>query len=163
MKEIILNKVWKTSSNYCKYKALIDDEDFERVNKINWNVHFSHGIPYVESTSKTGKRISLHTFVLGGKIGKQIDHKDGDGLNNQKENLRYVTHGQNQMNRKSHGSSKYLGVSFRITNNIPYYVASIRHNKIQRHFLFKSEIEAALKYNELAIKYHGEFARLNTF
>jgi hypothetical protein len=109
MKELQLNKVFKTK-NYFKFKALVDDEDFEKCNKINWSIS-KNG--YAESYI-LGNHCYLHIFIFGKKDGFQIDHKDGNKLNNQKNNFRFVTNQENAFNQKSqlNCSSKYKGVSW---------------------------------------------------
>jgi hypothetical protein len=94
--------------------------------------------------------------------GFQIDHIDGDGLNNQKSNLRIGTHQQNIMNRtkQRNNTSGYKGVSFDKSTN--KFVAQIGYNKKGIHIgSFKTAILAARAYDVEAIKYHGEFANLN--
>ena len=111
MKEIILNTVLKTSPNYRKHIALIDDEDFELVSKYNWYVRKDCNTFYAAMWVKggKGKTIYMHKFLTG---FKETDHKDNNGLNNQRNNLREVTHNQNIMNQRKHKntSSKYKGV-----------------------------------------------------
>jgi hypothetical protein len=80
--------------------ALVDDEDFEKLNKHKW--YFHQG--YVHRNSKTffGKRkvISLHRAIMNYPKNKQIDHIDGNGLNCQKYNMRICTNNQNGKNQK---------------------------------------------------------------
>jgi hypothetical protein len=84
------------------YKALVDDSDFELVNKYKWRVNVgAHGNIYAyRSVKNKGKRtfIYMHKMVI--KTTEQVDHIDGNGLNNQKENLRACTHTENMRNRR---------------------------------------------------------------
>lgn len=157
--------------------ALIDDEDFELVSKYNW---FSHKEYAARTVRVNGEKITIlmHRFIMGcvKGDGKMLDHKDGNGLNNQRSNLRFCTSSENQKNKKAWGSSKYLGVS-RHTKNFKKYKksiaafkdysytnwkATISINGRPKHIGgFTNEIDAAKAYNEAALKYHGEFARLN--
>jgi hypothetical protein len=93
---------------------------------------------------------------------KQIDHIDRNALNNNPLNLRVVTHSQNQCNRKGskNSTSKHKGVSYIPERNC--WKVSIQKDFKHIHGgYFKSETEAAKKYNELAIENFGEFAVLN--
>lgn len=142
----------------------VDDELFDWLSEYNWwsikckNSHYAY-------TWMNGKNIPMHRFIFG-KIpkGLVIDHKDTDGLNNQNNNLRYATKSQNAANRKC-GKNKYLGVCFQgFTKNgktYRYWIAKAYKDRKGYRVRCNSEIEAALKYNELAIMLHGDFAKLN--
>ena len=146
--------------------ALVDDADYEWLNQWKWYAKKERGTFYaVRGINKGGDRrsIRMHRLILGLTDPKDFgDHKDMDGLNNQRNNLRKCSHAQNQRNRNGHrnSASKFKGVTFRTKDNMWY--AQIKYNKKLTHLGgFKTEIEAAQKYNEAATKYHGEFARLN--
>lgn len=111
-------------------------------------------------TAKKGNRLLLHNLIMG---AKWIDHKNGDTLDNRRDNLRKCTPMQNTWNRRSFkgSSSKFKGVS--AVRGRPQYKYAIMVNGVSYRGYGQNEIEAAKKYNELAIKYHGEFARLNQF
>lgn len=95
-------------------------------------------------------------FVSGGKV----DHKNGNGLDNRRSNLRLATTQQNNFNVgiTKRNTSGYKGV-YPARNG---FVATIRKSgKLYHGGTFKTALEAAKKYNELAKQYHGEFAWLN--
>jgi hypothetical protein len=94
--------------------------------------------------------------------GFVIDHLDGNGLNNQRNNLRICTVSQNSMNRNKTVKNKsgFKGVIWWERNNT--WKAEIRHNKNKIYLgYYKNIIDAAKAYNAAALKYHGEFANLN--
>ena len=100
---------------------------------------------------------------MGSPEGLQVDHINGDKLFNLRSNLRICTNQQNNRNTKSRkgSSSKYKGVSWDARNKkwiSQICIGNGTHKKIGR---FVCEIEAAKAYDELAKKYHGEFAYLN--
>lgn len=104
----------------------------------------------------------MHQLILFSPKPLEIDHVDGNGLNNQRMNLRICTHLQNTMNRKkSKGkSSVFKGVVWNKEKN--NWRARIRVNKKLIHLgYFFIEAEAAKIYNIAAVKYFKEFARLN--
>lgn len=118
----------------------------------------------------------MHRMILNPPQNLFVDHKDRNGLNNQRDNLRICTASQNQKNKIATGVSKYLGVSIHKNKHKiylkkkklyliyinEYWIAHINVNGKSIHLgLFKDEIEAAKAYNKAAKKYHGDFARLN--
>jgi hypothetical protein len=172
MKEIPLNRVYKNCSLYCKYTAIVDDDDFESLNIYNWQYCNGYARGFIK-----GKWIKMHNFIMGFKTGKIIDHKDMNKLNNQKNNLRFCTTSQNGMNKIATGSSKYLGVGYlvkkktyyrKITNDYKTIILMgvwrviIKINGIDTYIgQFRNEKNAAVAYDAYARIYHGEFARLN--
>lgn len=108
----------------------------------------------------------MHRLILKMTDSKiLVDHEDGDGLNNQRGNIRIANKSQNAANRQkaTSATSKYLGVHIHYAygGKYKYIYASCMKDGKNYNIKCSSEIEAALKYNELAIMHHGEFARLN--
>lgn len=147
--------------------ALIDDEDAARVLQFKWeymlNARSKRGYAK-RKVKRNGKNHSvyLHRFLLNAPPGIQVDHINGNGLDNQKSNLRLATHGQNQFNSRKRVDSqnKYKGIYH--DNQRGTYVARLKAKGYDISLGgFKTAIEAARAYDELARAYHGEFARLN--
>ncbi|MDX9913919.1 MAG: HNH endonuclease [Candidatus Moranbacteria bacterium] len=148
--------------------AQVDDEDYDFLMQWKWYAckhrytYYARAIIYTE---RKETRIRMHRMIMGFP-SLQIDHKDRNGLNNQKSNLRLCSHGQNQMNRKSSGRSRYLGVNFNKRIHKGKVYEYIRANiKVGEKILslgnFPTEEDAAIAYNNAAQKYHREFAKLN--
>ncbi len=98
--------------------ALIDDEDCEKVAAFKWHA-FEHGqTVYARTNVQSGRPRSgrtglyMHRLILDAGRGQQVDHKDGNGLDNRKANLRLVTKGQNGQNLHVPKTSQYPGVSW---------------------------------------------------
>lgn len=145
--------------------ALVDDADYEAVSQFKWNAHFERGRWYAcRSTFKGGKRgvVRMHRQILGAGPKDIVDHKNHDGLDNRRENIRICTKQQNQQNMKGHGLwSK--GVTFSKVNKRNPWVARIHvSGKTICLGYYKTEGEAASAYREAAHKYHGEFAYTGT-
>jgi hypothetical protein len=97
--------------------------------------------------------------------GMQIDHINGDGLDNRLENLRICRNGQNHFNMRKYQyqeitTSQYKGVCLHKTSGLWHARINVSGKCISLKY-FKSEIEAARAYNKAAIQYYGEFASLN--
>jgi hypothetical protein len=95
-----------------------------------------------------------------------IDHINHNGLDNRRINLRFATIGQNNKNRKLSkvNTTGYRGVSIfkKKDGGILYKAAIFKDGKTYHGGYFKLAEDAAAKYNELALKFNGEFAGLNT-
>lgn len=153
MKEITLTRGLVT---------LVDDEDYELLNSMKWYAEkYTH--TFYARKRINNKLVSMQNYLLGVSSPLRVDHIDGNGLNNQRNNLRVCTHRQNMLNvgkRRINPTSKYLGVHYDKSRG--RWMVSIGINYKCVHIgRYDSEIEAALAYNEAAKKHHGEFAKLN--
>lgn len=145
--------------------AQIDDEDYEYLNQFKWQISStirSNMYAFRNILLPSGKQrsIKMHREILG--LTNPIilgDHKDGNGLNNQRYNLRIVTYSQNSANRGANRKSKYKYKGVRFRRNTWYGYCSKNHKMYEK--TCKTEEEAALYYNTMALKLFGEFARLN--
>lgn len=151
------------------YVAMVDDEDFEYLNQWNWcaETKQKRKVIYAKRTRcSSGKRIRMHRLIMGvaDTSKPDIDHRDGNGLNNQKYNLRIATNSQNGMNRgaNSNNTSGYKGVSKDKNRNENPWKAAIKHNDKRIHLGYYSTPEqAAQVYDTKALELYGEFAWLN--
>lgn len=148
--------------------AIVDDEDFEELNKFKW--HASKGKrdgfyalrkAYYHPGCET---IAMQRQIMGLRRGdkKQVDHINHNTLDNRKENLRLCTNSQNRRNARGNlnTSSKFKGVSFSADKN-KYEVYIWINNKNMYLGCFKNEHIAAFVYNIFALLYYGEFAYIN--
>jgi hypothetical protein len=142
--------------------VIVDANHFEYLAQFKWSAQ-GNGYAF-RRINVDGKyqKIYLHRFIMKAVKGEYVDHINGDKIDNRICNLRICTNAENSRNskKKTGGSSKYKGVTFE--KRTGRWVAQIMLNR-KNIFLgsFKTEVEAAIQYNKGAIKYHGEFAKLN--
>lgn len=164
--------------------AKIDDKDFEKVSQFEWFAYriagmgqsgktYLYGFKPGRKVKKEGEkypsgkqkyqRVWLYNFLMEPSEGMIVDHINGDPLDNRRSNLRIITQKQNVLNRgkRVNGkTSKFLGVSKNVEKK--KFIASIKIlGKSLYLGSYSNEEDAAKAYNEAAIKYFGEFARLN--
>lgn len=145
--------------------ALVDDEDLELVNKYKWSCRPGKRTFYAQAATRIKGRnycVKMHRVIMHVPTSQQVDHIDGDGLNNQKSNLRLCNNSENAMNRRKrlNTSSKYKGVSWWTARQ--RWVADIwLSGKNVRLGTFQQEIEAARVYDAAARIHFGQFAKTN--
>lgn len=146
--------------------ALIDPEDYERVSAFKWHAFqpSSGRVWYARTLLYEGRQrpLFMHRLILEAPKGSQVDHRNQDGLDNRRNNLRFATHSQNQWNRGKtrENSSGFKGVT--ATRNKQKWQAIIKRRG-QAFYLgsFSDPAEAARAYDQKAREVDGEFARLN--
>jgi hypothetical protein len=159
--------------------ALVDDRYYQLVNKYNWFPKKDNQTIYARAniTNSSGRRsgLTMHRLIMDAKPGQQVDHINGDGLDNRRANLRFSTQKQNCQNRRprKNTSSKYKGVSRLVRSKgggsrgpkpkgRDGWVATICISGNQKHIgVYDTEIDAAKAYDKEAKKLFGEFAWLN--
>jgi hypothetical protein len=144
------------------YQVKLDSEDEHFLNEYRW-------VPVVTGRSKTtylrscvrrGVYIYFHRIVIIPEKGKDIDHIDGNGLNNIKSNLRICTHAQNLFNRgkNKNNTSGFKGVVWYPRTS--KWKAQIMYQRKMFHIgLFSTPEEASEAYKNRAIQLFGEFAK----
>lgn len=143
--------------------AHIDPEDRHLIEPYRWYAAKTAGeCWYAHATPLDGDRrkakVKMHNLILG---RRWVDHRDGDGLNNRRGNLRPCSNAQNQQNSAARGgASGYKGVSWN-TAKQKWRVAFNWQGKTHFVGYFVNETEAALAYNAAVLPLAGEFARLN--
>lgn len=106
-------------------------------------------------------RFRLHRFLMGAEIDEIVDHRDGNGLNNIRRNLRIASHRLNAINRRkvTVKTSTFKGVCATPDGK---FRAQLCFNDKQKHLgIFRSEVDAALAYDAAAIKQWGDDVATN--
>jgi hypothetical protein len=154
------------------YIFQIDQEDYDKIRNYPWygykstyrlkNGEKKQCTKYIVAHISANERVNLHKLIMNTPVEIRIDHKNGDGLDNRKSNLRICTQSQNQMNKLKNCNNKsgYKGVSWDKTRNKwRSFIMLAGKNKCLGRF--NSPEQAALAYNRAATKHFGEFAKLN--
>lgn len=155
MKTIELSK--QGAKNKGKYVAIVDDDDYDFLNQFRWCFDGR----YVQRRNKKEGHIRMHFLIMKPPEGLGVDHKNGNGLDNRRDNLRICSQHDNCKNMSKHkdGSSAYKGLTFRKRGGW-----DVRINYAYKHIkvgYFNDEIEAAKAYDKKAKELYGEFAKLN--
>lgn len=144
--------------------ALVSDEDYDFLNQWSWSKNSKHVVRGT-SSNYVQECITMHQEVaqrMGMQDVGEIDHKDRNRLNNQRENLRPATRSQNQANAglRKDSTSSFKGVSFHVRLN--KWQARLQRGKTRLHLgYFSTPEKAAQAYDRAARRHFGEFARTN--
>jgi hypothetical protein len=142
--------------------TIIDRADYDAVRKYKWYAHSNgSGNYYVKRNGGKDGVIGLANSLMNPPEGLIVDHINGDGLDNRRENLRICTHAENMRNRRKlkQGRSQYKGVRLEPSGR---WRAVIKYEGEMIHIgCFDTENQAAIAYNEKAVILFGKYAHLN--
>jgi hypothetical protein len=155
--EIPLSTQKRRNSRNLGLVALVDDEDYLWLRQWNWSAVSTqrlNGGYAMRRDNQSGKTILMHRIILDAPEGIEVDHINGNGLDNRRANLRLVTVQQNRQNRSKgrNNQTGFKGVTF--DKKSGKWVMSLR-------VLFDSAEEAAQVYDRLAAIVYGEHANTN--
>lgn len=156
----------KLNSKLGEFYAIVDEDDFESLLKFSWFAQRGrNGAFYAARKDKNNKQIYMHRQILMAKAGYVVDHANSNTLDNRKENLRTCLSKENLRNRHIDKRNKtgFKGVQLDPRKNLSkrYMAQMTLDGKSIYLGRFETPEQAALAYNEAALKHHGEFARLN--
>lgn len=154
-KEILLSQQQRRNKRNTGLVALVDDEDYEWLNQWTWTAVSTHrrngGYAMRIANSKT---TLMHRLILGAPEGAEVDHINGNGLDNRRSNLRLATRRQGLANRRRFKNNKsgFKGVQFDKESG---------KWKLTFRAQFDTAEEAAHMYDRIVRILHGEYAKTN--
>lgn len=142
--------------------TLVDTADLPLLKVTTWqlcrNAKYLYAYGYLPRLEGGRRRVKLHRYLLGEPAGMLVDHRNHDGLDNRRANLRVATHRENTVNTRPHSISGYKGVD----RSRDKFAARIKIYGEQVNLgTFASPIAAALAYDRAAREAFGEFACTN--
>jgi hypothetical protein len=162
MRAIPLSHKRRTRYTYLNLVAWADDADDVRVAAYTWYAKKYRHTFYAESTRLDRRRIYMHRLIVG-LDGPDVDHRNGNGLDNRRQNLRLATRQHNAFHmrpRAQNVTSLYRGVYWSSTRQ--RWIAQIRVNYRAKNLgAFERKEDAALVYDDAARERFGEFVALN--
>ncbi len=150
------------------YVAIVDADDYERIAPFKWkSLIATTGTVYAcrrwrDGETKKTRYEYMHRFILDAPPGMEVDHRNGVGLDNRKENLRLATHQENMRNRRIHknNTSGYKGVFW--SDRDKRWIARIKLNGKAIYLGSHGTAEEAhVAYCSAALRYYGTFARVS--
>jgi hypothetical protein len=191
-------KLWLNRNELSDKVTIVDDEDYDKVveaaRRYNGDGSLKKGTgkwyyvckgqsSFNEYAVSGDRRSAIHRLVMDAPKGMDVDHINGNGLDNRKENLRICTRAQNMMNQKlkSHSASGYKGVQYTPTQRYKYTskktgITTVKEYKVKNPYRayvgdgkgghiscgrWATAEEAARARDKKALELHGEFALLN--
>jgi hypothetical protein len=144
--------------------SLVDDEDYAELSQYTWCIDaYGYAVANTQMIKGEFTSLRLHRVVMNAPTGLEVDHINGNRLDNRKQNLRLCTKAENGRNRPANrnNTSGYKGVTFKKGNTKKPWCAQIKVNK-KRIYLgsFETPQAAYEKYKSAALIYHKEFANV---
>jgi len=136
--------------------ALVDDADYDALAKFKWHLSCGYACRYIGNN----KHSRMHREILNAPPGTEVDHADGNRLNNQRSNIRLCNGSQNQINKGPQpcNTSGFKGVSWHKQKGRWQAQISVNgRNKYIGHY--DTPADAAAAYRAEAVRLHGDFAR----
>jgi len=146
--------------------TIVDPQDFYHLNNFDWVADGKgdniYAVRHLLSADEKANTVRMHRYIMRAPVGLLVDHRNNNGLDNRRANLRLATNSQNNCNsrKRKNTSSRFIGVHFDKRKSMwPVYIR--HHGKRTWLGCFDNELDAARAYDRAAREYHKEFARLN--
>lgn len=149
------------------YIAIVDDEDFAMISMLDWYATPREHTVYARTKTKPfqGSGLYMHQLIMLSVDGEKIDHRDFNGLNNTRDNLRHCTSVQSSAHTRGNQTklSGYKGVYFKTGSNRkkPWCARIIVGGREISLGTYETKEEAATARDIAALQYQGDFAFIN--
>jgi hypothetical protein len=137
--------------------ATVDDGDYEELSRKKWYFLKSNRSGSCDGYAARGIRVNgkkclelMHRALMGASIGQEVDHRDRDGLNNTRENLRMATRSENQSNRRLFSNNRLGYRGIRMSKSGKRFVACVYKNHTQKYLGSFESIADALHAQSMA-------------
>ncbi len=142
--------------------AIVDDADFEQIAKYNWHFSGRYAARWGKRHFHKREKVLMHRAILKPHEGSEIDHINGNTLDNRRENLRICSHAENMHNarRRFDNTSGFKGVTWNKQHSKWQAQIQVSGSKV---FIgrFNNKVEAAIAYDEKAREILGIYAKVN--
>lgn len=149
-------------------EVIVDPQDEWLLRDYKWRFHSGTNTTYIRLTMNHDgwrKDVFLHRAIMKPNKWQLVDHKNGNGLDCRRVNLRLCTRAENNRNFRPHGkTSKFKGVSWRSKDKcwvMQIHIPDSKKKRITELFPADQEVNAARRHDYWAKKFHKEFAFLN--
>jgi hypothetical protein len=142
--------------------TIVDDADFDYLNQWRWKLSSTGYAVRAYMVNGKTTRVRMHRLITNADKTKEVDHINGNSLDNRRSNLRTCSHAENNQNKgkQSNNTSGYKGVMW--DKGTGRWRAKIAKDGKDIHVgRFDDLVEAAKAYDMAALEVHGEFASLN--
>jgi HNH endonuclease len=162
MQYICVSWRYRSPLNALGLVAFVDDRDYAELSQYTWTAVRKRRMWYAKPRIGT-RTVYMHIMVMGRREGFQVDHKNANGLDNRRANLRWSTPSQNvakARKRRGRYTSTYKGVALYARNG--RFTAQIHVQGRKYHLgYFLDPESAAQAYDAAALRYFGAYARIN--
>lgn len=155
---MVMKKIPLTQGKF----AIVDDDLYDWASQFSWYLHSEGYAVREEWNGGNKKRFRMHREINKTPKGMDTDHINGNRLDNRRDNLRTCTRSKNLQNARVRDSNRtgYKGVAIHKASGLYHAYINVDGKQISLKY-HKTPEDAARAYNRAAIKYFGEFARLN--
>lgn len=158
---LYLSKSWRGITLTKGYIAVVDVDNFDVLNQWRWHaIEKGGGKVYAHRWEKR-RGVLMHRYIMGAFGPIDIDHINGDTLDNRKSNLRRSSHRQNLYNRSAIKGREYKGVYWEESRRKWAVRFRLPDGSFPLFGRFSELQDATHRSNEVMVELHGDFAWLN--
>jgi len=139
--------------------CLVDEADWQRLSHLKWWSVTSSRTKYAVTQLPDGRQVQMHQLLL--PDAREVDHANGNGLDNRRANIRACTHAENMRNRQKNRNARSRFKGVWPARNGKWRAMIEQSGEKLVLGTFQSEAQAAAQYDRAARLFFGKFARTN--